>query len=316
MRSSLFATVACAALAFAAPASAREFSALYVFGDSLVDAGNAQAAALAARAPDPAPASAGYFEGRFSNGLNWADWLSVRLFGAPTTAALRGGMNFGFGGARASTNGDPIPDLQAQIGLYALAAGGSADPNALYFLNAGGNDAFARTFGQLDAPSAEAVGQAYADAVTQLVGLGARYILLSNVPDIGSSPIVRSVGLSGPATAQSRLLNQAAARALGSLTLPSDVTLYLFNSFRLGQEIAADPAAFGLPGLNLTTPCTLTGLAPECPNLGYFDFVHPTAVVNRLFGDALAATVPAPAALALFGLGAVFALGRRRAAAS
>src|SRR5678816_213082 len=68
-----------------------QFPGFYVFGDSLVDPGNALKAAELLDAfpftslPNGAPtASKGYFEGRFSDGFNFADLISNKLLSQPT----------------------------------------------------------------------------------------------------------------------------------------------------------------------------------------------------------------------------------------
>src|SRR4051794_29217009 len=113
------------------------YTSITVFGDSLVDAGNLYIANGGTR-PNPA---LGYFEHRFTNGYDYPDLLSLDLFGVPTTPSLLGGNNFAIGGARIIDTGDPIPDLQAQIGAFQL-SGRGVDRNGLYILNLGGNDIF------------------------------------------------------------------------------------------------------------------------------------------------------------------------------
>lgn len=99
-------------------ATATTFSDLFVFGDSLIDTGNVQAAAVGAGFDDPAAASFGYFEGRFANGLNLADIVNLAIEGTPLTGSLFGGDNYAFGGARARDNGDFVPDLGLQVGAH------------------------------------------------------------------------------------------------------------------------------------------------------------------------------------------------------
>ena len=143
MLNKLRAAVFCAAViaAVGTPAEARrtteKYTSLTVFGDSLVDAGNAFIAS-GGRAASPA---GGYFMGRFTNGYDYTDLLSQSLFGTPTVASLAGGNNYGFGGARATTT-SPQPDLIEQLAQF-QGSGKSADANGLYVLTFGGNDVFA-----------------------------------------------------------------------------------------------------------------------------------------------------------------------------
>ena len=73
-------------------AGAASFKALYVFGDSLSDPGNA-AAMSASLFP---PSSQGYAE-RFSNGPVAAEYLAA-FMGVPGGPAESGGTNFAVGG--------------------------------------------------------------------------------------------------------------------------------------------------------------------------------------------------------------------------
>src|SRR5438445_2150367 len=120
-------------------------SGAYVFGDSLVDPGNDLRAAQLfhelpfAFLPRGAPtADKGYFEGRFTDGYNFADLISNKLLHEPTTATFPYGfadsvlgfsipfvnrpggnnLSFAYGGALAIQSGDPPPGLDAQTDIY------------------------------------------------------------------------------------------------------------------------------------------------------------------------------------------------------
>jgi hypothetical protein len=105
-----------------APVPALSAGGLYVFGTSIVDAGSTQNAlggpgaipcAFTGSVPpcDPAPASFGYFDGRFSQGPNAKDLLNAEIEGRIASATTEGGQNYSFGGARSVGGG--LPDLWA-----------------------------------------------------------------------------------------------------------------------------------------------------------------------------------------------------------
>lgn len=100
---------------------ANAFSDVYVFGDSLSDAG---ALAVLSPANCPPPPYAGC---RFSNGPVWVENLASRL-GLSASTACAGGTNYAIGGQRS----DQI--LGGQIPLFSSHMGGVADSSALYVI--------------------------------------------------------------------------------------------------------------------------------------------------------------------------------------
>ena len=59
------------------------FSDVIVFGDSLSDTGNAHLGAFARELTDPTPSSLGYYNGRFSDGGAYFDYLHRQLVDGP-----------------------------------------------------------------------------------------------------------------------------------------------------------------------------------------------------------------------------------------
>jgi outer membrane lipase/esterase len=303
------------------------FSTLFVFGDSLVDAGNTRLAVLGAGIPNPpADPAQGYFQGRFTNGLNYVDFLQRNLNGQNTVASLAGGNNFGFGGALARNNGDFIPDLAAQVGSYFARTGGTTDPNALYIINVGGNDLFAAfnnpaLFGTFQA---DTIGVITAQ-IRALNRAGARNILVTGLPNVGGSPIISNAGPSAAATARtlSVQFNNLFNATLDGLTLETGTTLFRFDYINFFDRINANLSAFGLPSnLDLSTPCTTAqpnNPAPDCSRFAFFDSVHPEARLQRLAFQEIATLtgIPEPMSFALLGLGlAGLGLARRRKTAA
>jgi len=296
-------TIGALTLAFTLRADATAFSDLFVFGDSVVDAGNVQALALSVGAPDPAPAALGYFEGRFSNGINAADVVnqaieSANLAGSATPAM---GDNFAYGGARARTNADAIPDLSFQISAYFLAL--SIDPDALYLIHIGGNDVRDIVLDGLSGAQRELrIAQAtaaVAAAVATLQTGGANHIAFVGVADVGAIPEMLALGpaASADATQASIDLNASILAAL-----PEGV--HTIDTVGFFDEVAADPASFGLPtGIDQETACLDSAAAspsgaPGCTDFVFFDSVHPTTAIHQILGTHILATVPEPSAAA------------------
>lgn len=317
-------------LLFGTPArAATVFSDLFVFGDSLVDSGNAQAARLAGGGVDPAPASLGYFEGRFSNGFNFADYVSLDIFGRPAIASAFGGSNFSVGGAQAAeVVGDASPSFAEQLALF-TASGQAISSNSLVLVTLGGNDvrgelAKAGTVAGYQ-PSLIPARAALEAGLTSLINLGARNIFVTGLPDVGQIPAVTSFGssaLSALGTQLSFGLNQAFGQTVTGLATQSGYNLQFFDLFAYQASIYADPAAAGLSTpLDTSRACLqVPSAAPGCNGFVYFDTIHPTTQVHRALASGIraqVAAVPEPGtwAMMLVGFGAVgYAMRKRRGA--
>jgi phospholipase/lecithinase/hemolysin len=304
-----FAFVMSAAIAVAAaPAAAGPYTDLYVFGDSLVDAGNISVFTGGA-VPSPA---LGFFNGRFTNGPDYTDLLSRTLFYNLTAPSLAGGNNFAFGGARVADNSvfsgasfDVIPDLGAQVGSYLLRSGGIADPNALYAITATGNDVFAMQSGRInglsEADYIALVTDTFAANLVALDAAGARNILVTGVPNLG---------IASAAALEASLLARIAV-------LDLEAEIFHFGFFDFFTTMLTDPASLGLPVQDLSVRCIdvrpIIDGRVDCTGIFSFDGIHFSAEVHEaLFREVgRLVGVPEPAALALFGLG-LAALGLRR----
>ena len=86
VRGAFAAALALIAVPSSAATTPGAYTGLYVFGDSLVDAGNI-AALTGGATPNR---NLGYFENRFTNGYNYVDYINYQLFGSATKASLRG----------------------------------------------------------------------------------------------------------------------------------------------------------------------------------------------------------------------------------
>ena len=299
------------------PAQAGPYSSLTVFGDSLSDVGNIKIATGGAVPAAP------YFNGRFSDGLNWIDVLAAGLglpsASVPSLAPSAGGTNYAFGGARTGTDGNP-PGVLAQVaGLWAPSHP-TADPNGLYVVVGGGNDMRdARSaVGGTDA-TRQAAAQAAAtnifNSVFLLAQAGAQHVLISTLPDLGNTPEAVNLNKVAESTDASKRYNAAIAGLEGMLeALFSDLDVMVLDMAAVGQGVIDDAlnnngATYGIT--NVTAGCFFVG---NCGSALFSDNLHPSAAAYALIGNAaLALVVPLPATAALLGAGLlVLGFTRRR----
>lgn len=306
-------------------AHAFQFSNLYVFGDSLSDVGQFSQA-TGGLIP---PAQLGYFDGRFTNGPNWIDYLSTKLGLPPSTTQT----NFAISGATTGSQNSAfpgLPGLQQEVAGFTL-ANPQADPNALYVIWAGAND-YLEVIGQTD-PSIP-VGN-LANAIAALTSVGAKDILVANLPDLGKTPLVASRGpavseaTSAVVQGHNTLLAQTLA-TLGPQLAPQGVTLISLDVNTLINGALANPSKFGFT--NTTDACLFPsplffppGPVTICSNPNeylFWDSLHPTTVAHQFVAEtafeAISASAvpepPATAGLVLFGafLAGLTVLKRKR----
>ncbi len=307
-------------------ASLSDYSSVLVFGDSLVDSGNARLASLAMGLADPAPPAAGYFQGRFTNGYNFADYIAQGVTGQPATAFLAGGANFAVGGATAAFSPtETRPSFLSQLGIF----GGTMQPiasDALVIVTFGGNDVRAQ-IGNPGMVDFSATVAAFTSGLGQLVGAGARYIVVTGLPDIGRLPGALAAGFIDPtipllASQRSRFLNHEFATISAGVEQASGADITFFNLIGFQKNAVASPAVYGLADpLNTTVPCQAVpgAVAAGCGGFLYFDAIHPTtqahaAIATGIERQLLTGTVPEPSvwAMMIAGFGAIGTMVRRR----
>jgi phospholipase/lecithinase/hemolysin len=296
-------------------AHAGPFSNLYIFGDSLSDTGNIFTLTGGATPASP------YFNGRFSDGPVWVETLASGL-GLSATASLQGGRNFAFGGAR--TSGGSIPSLLSQVGSFTAGAA-ALDPNALYVVVGGGNDMrdARSSFPTMDAAgaagrlaAATAATNNLKTALDQLAAKGARNVLVSNLPNLGTTPEAVGLNLVAPSTDASLQFNLLIGGVVSygqSLGLQmSFLDMAGVSAAIRNDALVNGGAAYGIT--NVLTPCgAFQGSIGISCNVSVFsDALHPSARAHQLIGAAALAAVPEPATWLLMAAGAATLLAARR----
>ena len=240
---------------------------LYVFGDSLSDIGNVFNATGGFHPSNPP-----YFQGRFSNGLVWVEYLASGLALTP-----KQNTNFAYGGATTgSGNVNGIPDLLTQVDGFTKVQQ-QVDPNALYILWAGAND----YLHGMSNPSLS-IGN-LSQAIQSLSKAGAKKILVANLPDLGNIPATRNSPYSSILSSATIAHNLGLAKSLDILKqkLGHDTQMIMLDVHLLYQEASINPAKFGFT--NVTEACLNNLTTCDNPDKFLFwDGIHPTTAAHRI----------------------------------
>ncbi|MEH2244392.1 SGNH/GDSL hydrolase family protein [Nostoc sp.] len=248
---------------------------LYVFGDSLSDTGMVFRATAGMYPPNPT-----YFQGRYSNGRVWIEYLAESLH-----LSSKQTNNFAYGGSTTGNVGNSyVPSLLNQVQSFRQTHQ-QTNSDALYVLWAGANDYLQGV------SSATIPVKNLTIAINSLTDVGAKKILVGNLPDLGQLPATRTSKNSVNLSALTQAHNQGLRRSLKILSQQhSDLEIVILDANTLYRDAIANPAAFNFT--NVTTPC-LSG-SDTCSNPDQFlfwDGIHPTAAAHRIIGKTAFSTI-------------------------
>ncbi len=254
-------------VALLSPLNSPQINQLYVFGDSLSDVGNVFRAT-----GGKYPTSPPYFQGRFANGPIWVEYLADRLAltDERSTNYACGGATTGSG----SING--IPGLLGQVYNFTKTHQ-RANPQALYVIWAGANDYL---YGAANTPTPV---ENLSKAIQSLTQVGAKKILVANLPDLGKLPATRNAGNSQRLSSITSAHNLGLAESVNLLQqkLAPDTEIHVFDVNALYREAITNPGKFGFN--NVTDPCLKNLTICEHPDQFLFwDGIHPTNAGHRL----------------------------------
>ena len=238
------------------------------------------------------PSTSAIFEANgWADGNDWAvgGYTTTQIFNSIT--AVNGSVVEAGGNVLRTRNG------------YLIGTGGRADPNALYYVNGGGNDFLQ---GQvLSTAQAQAAAGRLVDSVEALQAAGARYIMVSLLPDVGSTPT-----LGGGNAFISGLVNDLNTELVNQLRGVNAQIIPLNNPL-LASEILANPAPYGFDASqNLTATCFdncaqqnpvwgINSATPDPSKLFFNDGVHPTTAVQEILADYGYSLLNAPVEMSL-----------------
>ncbi|MBD2210578.1 PEP-CTERM sorting domain-containing protein [Calothrix sp. FACHB-156] len=304
-------------------ATAAQFSGIYVFGDSLSDAGNVYNSTIDPNTGIGFPPPP-YSDGNFSNGPIWIDELAkkLQLDSSPTLytdvakgAAPKNGINYAFGGATSidkNTISPLLPGFQQQIAAFTtpLFPTKNADSNALYVLWTGANDylptnADPNYFKPFTDPKTTI--DSLKIAIASLADVGAKNILVVNLPDLGQLPRANNLDPTfplppeTPATQVSQALtdltkehNSDLSDAIADLNkvLNPDVKLMSLDVSSVLADIIYDTekmkgVKYGFKEVD--KPCLVDPSCAANPSIQnqyfFWDGLHPTTAAHKILGD-------------------------------
>jgi thermolabile hemolysin len=244
---------------------------LYIFGDSLSDVGNIYRVSNGVYPPNPP-----YYQGRYSNGLVWVEYLASKL-----ALNSRQTINLANGGATtASVSSNGIPGLLAQVYGFTKARP-DVNPDALYIIWAGANDYL------YDETNPAIPVENLSRAIQSLSQIGANKILVGNLPDLGNLPATRNSSKSHALTAVSDSHNRALTESLNLLQkkFGSDTRIIKFDAHSLYQEAISNPQKFDFT--NVTNACLSNlGSCDNSKKFLFWDGIHPTTTAHQILAEA------------------------------
>lgn len=269
---------------------------IIAFGDSLTDNGN-----LYEFMKHQLPQSPPYFEGRFSDGPIWIEYLTASLFPANPSAHL---LDYAFGGAGVSEedDDDALFTLRREINSYLMTNHDKASADSLFVVWIGANNYLAVPD---DAEKAlQDVNLGIAHSLQRLVDKGAKNILVLNLPDLGRTPAAIEFGsiveLTHFAHEHNRLLNNTLVELKAK---HPDVNWLFFDLNKAFDHVLENPQMYGFD--NITDTCAnslvneltrksvlrmVANTSPKqsndaCKGYLFFDLVHPTALAHEILAE-------------------------------
>lgn len=261
---------------------------IVAFGDSLSDTGN-----MYNSSEWTFPVHTAWYLGRFSNGPVWTEYLARKL-NVPL-------QNWAVGGAQTDKAFGLINGVDAQVksfGAYAKHAAGYDPSRTLFTMLVGANDFMADE--RTDIKHVTDVLARQHDALVALAGMGARKILVLNLPDVSKTPSFRAAGREYSALLMHdkvRIYNDDLPRVVEKIRADTGADIRIFDVAGKFSELLADPGTFGMA--NTTEACLdmdadnkadyLRGKAMRATcnpaRHVFWDRVHPTTHVHKLIAD-------------------------------
>ena len=308
----LLATTALVALLGGAEeAAAKDFTGIYMFGDSFSDNGNLHRL-------NPQAFAAPYWQGRPSNGPTWIEYLRRSLGLAQTGNGAQ--WNFAIAGGATDTMEANnqfafglLGNLQVgdQNGGFVRNHGRLGDRD-LVVLNGGGNDTIravlvtgtVRSAADYDGLTQSIIGN-MKTAITRLAAKGAKTIVVANQQDLAEAPgVVDNPNLNAAQRAQllklmggaTRHYNAALTPAMQALAKELGIRIVTVDVMRMNDLTKSIASRYGFTDIDKI--CMTDGTQVrnaqgtfDCAGLAKWDGVHNTTRAHELIAEYALATI-------------------------
>jgi phospholipase/lecithinase/hemolysin len=250
---------------------------LIVFGDSLSDNGNSYEYSKHTKPPEPL-----YYHGRYSNGPIWVDYVRDDLFPKQPQALL----NYAFGGATILPNHTNAFTLSQEIDSYLSTHPQPAKPEQNFVIWIGANDYLANPEADLRVV-AKVINQLEHN-IKRLLRHRAQHVMIIGMPDLGVSPFAHDLDvqteLSELVKNHNRLLKE---RIVGLQKHYPSTQWHFVDVNEVLLPLFAKPKQFGFA--HVFERCVASPSQPKsnqaCRKYVFFDQIHPTTQVHKIFAQ-------------------------------
>jgi phospholipase/lecithinase/hemolysin len=273
--------------------SAYSFTALYAFGDSLTDTGRNAAGSK-------------YYDGRYSNGPLWIEYLSASL-----GIAYNASNNHAYAGDGTSALSMQVSEMPVSTNF----------PTSLFAICSGAVDFALADSATNDAQWAAVITNAVmniTNTVTTLYNSGARTVLLLNLPNLTEVPAYLSLPAFASNYLESKVLlfnNSLATAAAGLVQAFPGLTAAVLDVNQVWTTVYDSPTAYGFTvvsvGALYDTDLMDKSFAGPGADYFYWDNANPTTKFHAILGqsayDAVSGSPP-PVSLSVARTGASLSL--------
>jgi len=271
-------------LLFCSPLFAAPFHQIVFFGDSLSDNGNIYKLIKV-------PGSPPYYQGRFSNGPTWAEYVGNYYYNKYYIATL----NHSYGGATAILH-DPLTDpfiapmnLETELFSYYANSLSTNKNDVLYVIWIGANDYLYEKTNKIDKLTT-AVVEKISWAITSLINHGATHFLILNLPDLASTPYATSIHETDRIHFITTMHNQKLLDKMNELQNHYPTIKFIsIDVYNLLNDLILHPEKYSPTIKDLTQPCLIGGIVFNAKlemslreNLKKLNIVHPKNLMHYI----------------------------------